>query len=114
MDKIEHECTQENRITRLENKTDKLDDKIDRIMQILTDNKAQLAKILTRLDKKRETDKEKSDAINKEEERIDRLEANDASRATQNKILLTLVTTLLVGFIIFMIEFQYKTYILHL
>ena len=114
MDKIEHDCIQENRITRLENKTDKLDDKIDRIMQILTDNKTQLAQIITRLDKKKETDQEKTEAINKEENRIDQLEVGYGKISGQNKILITIMTTMLVAFILFFIEFQYKTYFLHI
>ena len=114
MDSKDHECIQENRITRLEQKTDKLDDKIDRIMAILTDNKAQLAKILTRLDKKKEGDKERNEVINKEEDRIDKLEASTSMLSGQNKILITIMTTMLIAFILFFIEFQYKTYFLHI
>lgn len=61
-----------------------------------------------------EDDKTILKMVEKHEERIDLLEAADMGRATQNKIILTLITTLLAAFIIFFIEFQYKTYILHL
>ena len=61
MEGPEHDCVQERRIERLEEKSDRLDNKIDKIMDILTQNKTVLAEILTRLDNKKEADKKTTD-----------------------------------------------------
>lgn len=108
------ECKNERRIDRLEEKSDRLDTKIDRIMDIISENKSQLTKIITRLDKKREDDKQRNKQLEKEDGRLIEVEKHISTLSGQNKILITIMTTMLVAFILFFIEFQYKTYFLHL
>lgn len=115
----EHKCIkekefdkQDRRIERLEDKSNRLDNKIDEIMTLLSDNKATLSEVLTRLKRKKEDDKERNGAIQKEDERMDIIEQEQASQRTQNKIIQYFLVTLLVAFILFMIEFNYKTIIM--
>jgi uncharacterized coiled-coil protein SlyX len=107
MEGPEHDCVQERRIERLEEKSDRLDNKIDKIMDILTENKTVLSQIITRLDNKKEADTKRDQDIKEEDQRIDKIEQNHEGMRQQNKIIITMITTLLIGFILFFIEYQF-------
>ena len=110
----EHDCIQEHRLERLENKTDNLDTKYDKIMELLADNKVKLAEILTRLDKKKEGDKKKEDQIEEEEKRMDTLETKQSTLEGQFGLILKVLIAIIIIGVGYLVEFNIKTLIFHM
>jgi hypothetical protein len=98
----DHECIQQDRLKRIEKKQDKQDGKFDKIMAILSENRAKLDVVLARLDTKEEHDQKINGNIEKKEERMDNLE-NIVSKLSIVFIFLGVVATLVLGLTVFIV-----------
>lgn len=112
-------CIQDTRLDRMEQDINGIKKDQQEILQCLNQIQIALTRITGRLDKKRELNGIRDKAIAKEdnkigeiEEQMDTLEREVAVVKSENKIILGLITALLIGFVIFFIEFNYKTFIL--
>lgn len=91
MGQNEHDCIQTERIKRIEDYIDKVDDKHDKILDIILKNEGTLGKVLARLDKKKDSDKTRNGVIKDEDDRIDGIEIRTSSLEGKMSIILFIV-----------------------